>query len=356
MRHWALLFVGFWALSALPTSAQAFTYEVLFDETLGHDAATLGRARSFAASFKSVLLDGQVETSGTEAVTYDRLLVNGLRLMQQLPVTANASVRLTLPIVGTYEKQEGQQVPRIISEAKWLEAKPRLEVIFATQNSLDIILGLNYHLIGKYTQKTESANFNAKDHYSALSMNYAHLAIVKHGAGFDGGFAFQLSSEKSRKLSKSTTLEEGVFVVEDRVYSPTTISIFANVKQSFGDLYGEFSAIEASGGGNVTENNISVREDYFRMQFTGLFPILGKELQLESSLIYKSLAYADNRNVTLDTIPMMALHAKAKFDIGVPAFVGLIAVRGTDGQSLQEFNADYRIVGIGAIAGATLDF
>ncbi len=356
MRQWASLFLGFWALSAVSTPAQAFTYEVLFDETLGRDAVTLGRNRAFAASFKSVLLDGQVKTSGTDATTYDRLLVNALRLTQQLPVTPNASFRLSVPVVGTFEKQEGQQVPRIISEARWVEAKPRLELIFATQNSLDIILGLNLHVISKYTLATESANFTAKDHYSTLTMNYGHLAIVKHGSGFDGGFSFQLSSEKSRTLTKTTSLEEDALVVEDRVYSPTTISIFANVKQSYGDLYGEFSAIEASGGGNVTENNISVREDYFRMQFTGLFPLMGKDLQLESSLIYKSLAYADNRNVTLDTIPMMALHAKLKFNLRVPVFVGLIGVRGTDGQSLQEFNADYRIVGVGAVAGTAIEF
>lgn len=357
MRWMQSLALGSWVCGTLWSgSAAAFTYEVLFEETLSRDAATLGRARMFAASYKSVLIDGKVETTGTDAVTFDRLVISSLRLMQQIPITANASLRLNLPIVGTFQKQEGQQVPRIISEATWLEAKPRLEFVFATQNSLDIILGLNLHIINGYDQSTESANFTANDRYDALSMNYGHIAVVKHGAGFDGGFSFQLSGEKTRKLSKSTSIEEGTLELEDRVYSPTTITIFANIKQGFGDVYGEFSAIEASGGGNLTDNNVTVREDYFRMQFSGVFPLMGKSLSFEPSVLYKSLAYADNRNVTLDTIPMYALHLKLGFDLGVPAYAGLIGVRGTDGQSLEEFNANYQIVGVGAVAGMSFVF
>lgn len=352
MRRRLSLTFGSWILGILASSsAQAFTYEVLFDETLSRDAATLGRSTYFASSFKSVLLDGKVENTGTDAVTYDRLLINSLRVLQQFSMTPNLGMRLLLPVTGTFEKQESRDEPKNISEATWGEAKPRVEIIYATQNALDFVLGLNFHFINAYTQKTDTPNFTASDHYAPLSMNYFHLALVKHAPTFDGGFSYQGKAERGRKLTKSTSLGEDPLELEDRVYTPTTIAIFANVKQSFGNLYGEFAAIEASGGGNRTEDNVGVREDYFRIQFTGLFPLGGKDLQLESSLLYKSLSYASNTNVTLDTIPMLGLHLKLHFQLGLPMFAGLIGVRGSDGQSLQEFNANYRIVGIGAVAG-----
>lgn len=356
MRHWPSIVSGAWISWMAAGSAQAFTYEVLFDNTLAYDAVTLGRGPRFDASLQSVLLDGRVKTAGTGAVTYDRLLINSLRLRQQLALSPNASARFTLPVVGTFEKQEGQQVPRKISEATWVEAKPKLEFVFVTQNNLDLILGLNYYAASSFDVESEAENFEAKDHYSSVSMTYPHLVIVKRAGRFDGGFSFQMDAEKSRNVSKTTSLDDTRLSFEDKVYSPTTIAIFANLHQSFGDIYTEFAAIEASSGGNRVDNNIAVKEDYFRVQLGGMFPLAGKDLQLESNFLYKSLSYADNRNVTLDTIPSMALHLKLHVNYGIPAFVGLIGVRGSDGQSLQEFNADYRIQGVGGVAGLGLLF
>lgn len=354
MRHWPSIAWGTFISWMAAGSAQAFTYEVLFDRTLAYDAVTLGRGARFDASAQSVLLDGRVKTAGTEAVTYDRLLINSLRVGQQFALSPNASARLTLPVVGTFEKQEGEQIPRKISEATWLEAKPRMEFIFATQNSLDLILGLNFYTISAYDVESKTENFKAKDHFGALNLSYPHLVVVKRGGRFDGGFSFQLDAERGRTVSKSTTLDESRLSFEDKVYSPTTIAIFTSLHQSFGDLYGEFAAIEASSGGNRIDNNIAIKEDYFRVQLGGMFPLLGKNLQLESNFLYKSLSYADNRNVTLDTIPSMALHLKLHVDYGIPLFAGIVGVRGTDGQSLQEFNADYRIIGFGGVAGVSL--
>jgi hypothetical protein len=343
--------LGHWTLS---NPASAFSYEVLFDETLARDAIFYGRGQVLVTGFKSVLLDGQVKTDGTDATTYDRLLVSSVRVLHQVPLSGNLALRGTLPVVLTYEKTEGDKIPRIITEATWFESKPKVELIYATQNNLDLVFGLNVYAISKYKVNTESENFTASDTYSPVTSNFGHLALVKHAGTFDGGFAFQFKAEKTRKLTKQTSLETDARTFEDRVYQPTTIAIFANTRRSFGDLYGEFAAVEASGGGNVSEVGRYVREDYFRFQLAGLFPLNGKSLGLESSLLYKSLSYADNRAVTLDTIPMAALHLKLHVDYGLPFFVGLIGVRGTDGQSLQEFNAQYKLFGVGGTAGLNL--
>jgi hypothetical protein len=58
----------------------------------------------------------------------------------------------------------------------------------------------------------------------------------------------------------------------------------------------------------------------------------------------------------MDTIPMLGLQLKLTANIGVPVFAGIIGVRGADGQSIPEFNAQYRLFGYGGIAGIQTNF
>lgn len=349
-----------WMLSAgflASGSARAFTYEVLYEDSIGRDAVTLGRQPGLFAASKLVLLDGQVKTSGTETTSYDRIVLNYIKIMSQLSLGPNAALRLAMPAEITYEKQEGEQIPREVSQATWLETKPKIEFTYATQNALDIVLGLDVYYISAHNVKTESANFTATDSYQGAVTTMGHVAIVKHGPSFDGGFYYKGSAEKIRKVTKSTSIDDSTFVVEDRVYDPAAVAIFMQTKQSFGQIFGEFAALEASGGGNRTEKGATVKEDYFRVQVAGMFPVMGsKDTQIESSLIYKSLSYADNRNITMDTIPMFGFQLKLLMNPGVPLFAGIMAVKGSDGQSIPEFNATYKLFGIGAVAGIQMNF
>jgi hypothetical protein len=336
-------------------SAQAFTYEVLFEDSIGRDAVLFGRTQGFQSLAKVVLLDGQVKTSGTDTTSYDRTLVNYAKFMQQFAIGSQASIRISLPAMLGYQKQEGEQIPRKVTEATWVEAKPKMEFVYATQNALDIILGVDAYYVGEHEAKTESAFFTASNQFESATTTYGHLAVLKHGGNFDGGFSFKAAAEKNRNVTKSTSIDESTFVVEDRIYDPATIAIFMRTSLSFGQIFGEFAAVEASGGGNRTDRGATVKEDYFRMQLAGFFS-LSSALGLESTLIYKSLAYADNRNISMDTIPMLGLQLKLSTNIGMPIFAGLIGVTGSDGQSIPEFNAQYKLFGIGGIAGIQSNF
>lgn len=351
---WFRLIFSAGVLASAP--AQAFNYEVLFEDTIGRDATTFGRVPGFQAVAKVVLLDGQIKTSGTDTTRYDRILMNYAKYMQQFAVGANANLRLSLPALISYEKVEGDKVPREVSDSTWFETQPRLEFIYATANALDIVIGVDAYHVGSREIKTESASFTASDKYNAATGTYAHLAVVKHGGNFDGGFSFKTSMEKKRTVTKSTDIDDSNFEAEDRVYDPTTIAIFMQNRLSFGQVFGEFAAVEASGGGNRTPTGASVKEDYFRVQAAGIFPLRGKDLQLDTTLIYKSLSYADNRNVTMDTIPMLGLQIKILANLGVPVFGGIILASGSDGQSIPEFNAKYKLFGYGGIAGIQSNF
>ncbi len=354
MMRWFML--SFSAGLFIAGPAHAFTYEVLFEDTIGRDAIMFGKQPGFVGMAKVILLDGQVKTSGTETTSYDRIFMNYAKVMQQIAIGPNAALRGSLPILINYQKLEGEQIPREVSEATWMETKPKVEFTYATQNALDIVLGMNAYAIQRREVEKESAFFTAKDDFDPALVTYAHLAVVKHSGNFDGGFYYKTAAEKKRNVTKSTSIDTSNFIVEDRVYDPSTVAIFMQSRQPFGQLFGEFAAVEASGGGNRTDRGATVKEDYFRVQMAGFFPLKGKDLQLESILIYKSLAYADNRNVTLDTIPMMGLQMKLHFNVGVPIFAGIIGVRGSDGQSIPEFNAEYKLFGIGAVTGIQTNF
>lgn len=341
---------------AISTPAWAFDYEVLYLETVGYQAATVDKGRAGAAVGRVVLLDGEVQTLGTETTNFDRVFINEVLVYQQLSLFPNLNARLTLPAQTVYEKQEGKETPRIVTEGTWLEAQPRLEAIYTTASNLDVIMGIEGTYISGFNRDSETPNFTAKDEYGSVFFNYPHLAVVKHQAAYDAGFAFVKSGEKTRKLNKTNSLDATRIETDDVVFHPTAVSLFYRGRTGFGSLFGEFTAVEASGGGNKTDTGASVKEDYFRVHFGSSINLSGRGLRLEPMLIYKSLSYADNRNVTLDTIPALGLHMNLVVDQGLPCYLGLIGVRGKDAQSLTEFNAKYKLLGYGFAAGVNWAF
>lgn len=336
--------------------AYAFEYEVLFEDSIGRDAVKLGRAALFTSQAKFVLLDAKTSSSGTGTTSYDRTLLSSLRGVYQRPLVANTSVRAALPLVIQYRKETGEGASSLTTESDWLEAKPKIELVYGTQNALDIVLGYSFYYTGAFTRETEGPTFNAKDSFKSALLSYPQIALVKRAGNFDGGFSFKFSGEKGRKVTKENDLEAAKSEVEDRVFDPTTVSIFVQSRIANAQVFGEFSAVEASGGGNRTDTGATTLEDYFRVQIAGLMPLQGKALQLESILMYKNLSYADSKNIAIQTIPMGSLQLRLLMDSGLPLYAGLIGVSGSDGQSLPELNASYKIFGVGAVLGLQSQF
>jgi hypothetical protein len=337
--------------------AVAFPYDILQTDTFARESATLKRTNQGQIKTRIVVLDGEIQTVGTESTTYSRALINEVRVMQQLMLTNNLTLRGSVPFYFMYEKEEGKDEPRIVSDATWVEAQPRLDLVYATANSLDIALGADSFYIRNYDYKSEAVSFTSKDAYHSAFYARPHLSITKHGSSFDAGFAYQAGVEKNRSMTKSNSIDNTSLQLNDVLFEPTTVSIFMRRDAWGSSIYGEFSAVEASGGGNKTIGGATSQEDYFKVQISAAIPLASKSLVFEPTLIYKSLSYADNRNVTLPTIPAFALHLDLNFDnAGLPLFAGVIVLKGTDGQSLTEFNAKYKLFGYGGVLGMNWGF
>lgn len=349
----SLVFLAFY----LSSPAWGFPYETLQTDTLAREVATLKRANQGQFKTRSVLLTGEITTEGTESTIDSDVLVNQARFMQQFGVGGNMTFRLSIDSYFRFEKDEGKDVPKIVGKATIVEAQPRIDLVYTTANSLDIVLGGDGFFARNHEYQSDAATFSSTDAFHSALFSRPHLAVVKHGSDFDAGFAYQLGVEKRRSLTKSNSIDNTTIELSDVLFEPTTVSIFMRKNLGSGSVYGEFAAVEASGGGNKTARGATSQEDYYKVQIAGAFPLGGRSLVFEPSLIYKSLSYADNRNVTLPTIPGFALHADLNFGgSGLPVFIGLIFVKGTDGQSLREFNAKYKLLGYGATVGLNWGF
>jgi transcriptional regulator with XRE-family HTH domain len=334
---------------------QAHTFDVLDFRSPGRDAIEFSKSAKVRAEAYGILMDGAVTSLGTEATTYDRTLVSHLQVWGGWGAGSRFYVRPNISVNGNWRKIEGAEAPRTITESQWLEGQARLEGTFITQNSLEVFLGVSINWYSAYEQKTQSVETTTYDRFSAAKLNYPHLGVVKRSGGFEGGFYFISGNEKVREVTKSSEGDDSIFRYDDRVFQPTTIGIFSRFRPRWGSAYGEFAAVQASEGGNRTDDGGTVEEDYIRFTLGGEYELPGGVGTLLGTLIYKSLSYADNRNVSLPTIPMWGSHLGLRTEqLGFPVTAGLIAASGRDGQSIDEFNAEYRMQGLGLRLTAAL--
>ncbi|SMF55526.1 hypothetical protein [Pseudobacteriovorax antillogorgiicola] len=340
---------------AWSSAAWGHDFEVLFPYSLGRDAMDFDSKFSVSAEARTFLVDGGVESVGTESITYDRSLIAHSRVVTNAPITDRLAIRAVISVVGTFRKVEGAEEPRTIKEELFYDAKPRLEVTFFTQNSLEVFGGVNYRLTSSFESKTESSEFITTEKYSGATMNYPHFGFVKRTGSFQGGFTFQQGAEKARSVEKTNDIDTSTLNLEDRIQDPTTLSIFTRTSIGKYGVYGEFSAVQAGEGGNKSDDGASVEEDYIKLTFQVTVPT--PFFDVENTLIYKTLSYADSRNVTLKTIPQTGLHINLKRQVlGFDVYGGILFGYGSDGQSIDEFNANYTMNAAGAAAGAAISF
>ena len=180
--------------------------------------------------------------------------------------------------------------------------------------------------------------------------------MVKRSGAFHGGFYVRQGAEVSRTVTKTNNADDSVLRFEDKVFTAPAIGIFASWQQGWGKLYGEFSSIQGSEVGNKTDDGASVDEDYIKFQLQGNYEALAA-LAVVGRFTHKTLSYADNRNVSTTTMPMSLLSLGIESSAAsVPVELLILHVFGSDGQSIQEFNADLKVTGFGASVSASFQF
>lgn len=353
LRHLLILCT----LLASESQSFAHTWDVLLHKSIGKDAVDFNPRGQFTTFTNTVLVDGSITSLPTEAITYDRTLINFADIAGIIPLSDKVSMRLDLMTQYSMRIKEGAEEPRKISRETWAEIYPRLDLTFLTQNSLEVFLGLTYANYSAFERRTESDSIETVWHYGEAVMPIPHVGVTKRTGSFEGGFYYKLRAEKSRPIKKYTSQDDSQLEFEDRIYDPATIGIFFQGRFGEYRLFSEFTAVQASDGGDTTDTGEKVMEDYTIARVMGYIPINPAVFNMRIFAIHKTLSYADNRNVTLSTIPMTSLHMQfLRGPENSNTYIGLIYSTGKDGQSLPEFNAEYDIKGYGVTAGLHLAF
>lgn len=336
--------------------AYGHEFEVLKRNTIGTDAIAREQNNQIGGNIllRSILVDGNIKSKGTGATTYDRTLVNELRLWGGVPVAPQVQIQPLIYINGNLQKIEGKEEPRTISERSWGDYTLGLAAYYRTASGLDLVAGIRARYVSAQVLETRTTDIDSKESYESASYTYPYVAIVKRSGAFNGGFYVRQGAEVARKVTKTNNAEESVLIFDDKIFTAPAIGIFANWRQGWGSLYGEFASIQGSEVGNKTDDGASVDEDYIKFQLNGIYEAFGA-VSLTGGMTHKTLSYADNRNVYVTTMPMTLVSIGLRLDsIAVPVALELLHVFGKDGQSIQEFNADLKVTGVGGSLSASV--
>lgn len=348
-----LFIIGVILLLGAPNT-QAQEWDVLVQKSLGRDAIDATSNGLFSTYSDTILVNGSITSLPTHARTYDRSLVNYTDFNGIIPLNAKTRLRLNLTTKFTMQNSEGSEEPRKISRENWAEAFPKIEGTFLTQSNLELFLGGTYWLHSKVERRTETSNVETVTVFSEAAVLIPHIGILKRAGGVEGGFYYKLRGERGRSIKKVTTQDDTELNFSDVIYDPATIALFFQASFSDMKLFGEFAAVQGSDGGNRAETGEFVMEDYLRMKLA-----FTKRLQgaygLRVNATHKTLSYADNRNVSLPTIPMTSASIQLLNGAdNAHTYMGLVYAYGKDGQSLPEFNAEYEVQAYGVTVGLRL--
>ena len=338
------------------TLALGQNYDALPLESSQRDAVDYKRRADFFTTSDTYFVDGSVTSLPTESVTYDRTLFNQLRAGGNFVLTPNIGLRLVLAGSNAFRKEEGKQEPRKITSELRSELKPEFAFTYLTQTGLEVVFGLAFWMLNAFDRNSETDTIRSVESVGTASLSTPYLGVVKRSGGFDGGFFYKLGADRNRKIRIVTNQTADELTFSDQVHDPTTVGLFTRIKLGVLTAGGSFEAVAAGEGGTRTDNGDTVSEDYLRFRLEAKAP-LGAIAAIFGAVTHRTLSYADNRNVTFTSMPMTVTHLRIILGSAeTNSFVGIMYGTGKDGQSLPEFNADYKLTVVGGSLGLNLTF
>ena len=325
-------------------------YEALVDRSLGYSAIGYAHRTHLGMQLDTLLVDGNVTSNPGSTVTYDRTVLSYSKIDFNLPVHSRLGLNFSFWGKTGFRKQEGALPPRKLSTEVWSEGRLKFGGTFFTHSRLEVFFGLLVHGVPEFHRDSESATITTKDSYSEVVYPMPFVGVVKRSGFVDGGFYYKQGAERGRAVLKNSGAIEGDLVFNETVHEATAVAMFFNLKFARSLFFGEFISIQGSEGGSKTDEGETVIEDYFLMRSVAYFPL--GVIGLKAYLNYKPISYSSNKTVTIETIPMTVGRLIAVLgDNENGVYFGAIYGRGTDGQSLVEFNATYEVQAFGATAG-----
>ncbi len=314
-------------------------------------AANFRRENNFWARFDAGFLDGKI-TSSPGTTKLDRRLEN-LSIVGFDSNLGRWGVRGNVKAEYSKRRQSEDEEPRSVVDETVMTYSPSVDVTFVTDKGLEIFGGALVQMQPAYTQSVDAGTVSSETAFDATRLIVRRFGVLRRSGAWSGGFYYVMGAETTRGFEQSgsdgSTLSEN-----DVIFVPSRVGVFGEFEAASTLWDFELDFVQARGMGPKDDTGATIYTDYFEARMAGLF-FFGGALGMKGGLAHKTLSYANNAYVTLETIPVTSLKL-----LGVlgkeesHAYAGIIAATGKDGQSLPEFNATYEMTGVAVTLGCQI--
>jgi hypothetical protein len=297
-------------------------------------------------------VDGAIKTSPPDAIKYDRTMEAFCEVGAEVPVAPNLSVRGNLGAMWERRKEEEKDPPKSPIDRSYTTAEPSVDVTYTNPQGLEIFGGIGLSMQSSYVEKQVSETTSSDTTFGSVSLFVPRFGMVRRGATWNGGFYYVMGRDSTRtyrKVASDETETSGT----SPVYIPSVIGIVGQIKLAVIDTELDLAQVRAGGGGEKSESGVTIRDDYLRFDISGLLDLGGSGLR--ARIIHNTLSYSNSAFMNIDSIPISSFH----FDYIIGAkeanvYYGLIYGYAHDGQSIPEFNADYKVNALAISTGLIL--
>lgn len=340
----------------LAVSSQAVAFPTQDDETPGSQQAAWDEKSNAWGRVDLGFFDGSITSTPPDAVKFDRRLETFFDAGFNATFTKRWNVRFDLKVTHSTNRQAEENEPRAVVTSSVTEYSPGLAVSFVTDKGLELFLGATEKIAPGFDETVESAAASSTTTYASNQLKAQHFGVMRRSKAWTGGFYYQQGSHIGRHYSK--TASDGTELSgEEQQFVAPSMGVLGEFDAGAGRGDFELDFIQARGYGPTDDKGKTLYTDYFEARFGGWYPLAGA-FGLQGGFAHKTLAYSNSAYVTFETMPVTSVNLKAYF--GKPddqhAYAGLIAGYGTDGQSLPEFNAKYKLVSLAVTTGLNFPF
>lgn len=342
------------ALLAVPFSP-CLAFEVLYEDSPALDAFAFKKKTDLLLRNDAVLVDGAITSNPPGTTFYDRYLLGISRLQSNMVFNNKLALRIGLEAGTLIIRQKEQADPPLDNSGNAYLGRPLVDFTYQTASNLEIVLGAQAKYTSRYTETLETTDFKSTKTFAPVALLVPRAGLYKRLSGFGGGIFYEGKDQKKRTVI-TTAFDDSQLTADDTVYTPPVIGIAARFKAGPIPTELDFAAVQASEGGPKTSEGERVEEDHVRVRLSGNYP-LSQGVEARMVLIHKTLSYADNAVMTLDSIPITTAHMKMIYGKdSLNATLGISYGYGFDVQSLPEFNAKYLLHTYGAHLTVSLQF
>lgn len=347
--HWNLAAA---ALAASVGAAPARAYPTEDDQSAGTMAINFRRQSNVWSRLDLGIVDAQVKSSPPDATKFDRRLETLAVVGGEAEIAKRFGLRLNVKAEYSKRKEAEQETPRAVVEKSIATYSPSLDGTFITDKGLELFAGLVMQQTQPYTETVTSAAASSDTHFDKSLLVARRVGVTRRSGPWTGGFYYTLGVDGNRGYQQ-TGSDGSELRGTEKVFIPSRIGVFGQfgALSSLWDM--ELDFVQARGLGPKDPKGITIYTDYFEAR-AGAYHEFGPGLGLKVAGAYKTLSYASNAFVSLETMPVASVRVLLVLGgLEAQIYAGIIGAYGKDGQSLPELNAQYKLTAFSGTAGFT---